>query len=207
MHFITISPKDALYPKKVKKWYANQPLPPLHADGNLDLLREDNSPLTALFASRTCPGSLLLPALDTAVLFRDNEQIVISGFHSPLEQECLQILLRGSQPLIVCPARSIHSMRVPGWWKQAMEKKRLLVLSKFPREKQRTSKALARERNQLVAALADTVLIIHASPAGQISSLAANAIKHDKKVFALDAKENNHLFRQGALPWIVGEGA
>lgn len=173
----------------------------------LDLLRKDNSPLIVLFGSRTCPGSLLLPALDTAVLFRDNGESVISGFHSPLEQECLHVLLRGSQSIILCPARSINTMRMPGVWKQAMEEKRLLVLSKFSREKQRTSKALARERNQLVAALADTILIIHASPAGQTSTLVADAVKQHKKVFALDAWENDHLFQQGALPWVAGEEA
>jgi len=205
MDTITISPKDVLYPEKVKTWYANQPLPPLYANGRLDLLRKDHSPLIALFGSRTCPGSLLLPALDTAALFRDNGQSVISGFHSPLEQECLHVLLRGSQPIIICPARSIHTMRIPAVWKQAMEEKRLLILSKFPKEKQRTSKSLARERNQLVAALADTVLIIHAAPTSQISDLASDAVEHHKKVFALDARENDHLFQQGVLPWIAGE--
>jgi len=33
---------------------------------------------------------------------------VISGFHTPAEKECLRILLRGAQPIIICPARSIE---------------------------------------------------------------------------------------------------
>jgi len=52
------------------------------------------------------------------ILGRDDGVTVISGFHTPVEKECLRILLRGSQPVIICPARSIEGMRIPPTWKQ-----------------------------------------------------------------------------------------
>ena len=34
------------------------------------------------------------------------------SIRSPIEEECLRILQRGKQPLIVCPARAIDTMRI-----------------------------------------------------------------------------------------------
>lgn len=54
----------------------------------------------ALFCSIRCPGDLILAAYDYAKKLRDAGTAVISGFHSPVEKECLRILLRGTQPII-----------------------------------------------------------------------------------------------------------
>jgi predicted Rossmann fold nucleotide-binding protein DprA/Smf involved in DNA uptake len=72
----------------------------------------------ALFCSARCPGDLILKAYDLAKKLRDDGVTVISGFHSPIEKECLRILLRGKQPLIICPARSLANLRVPTEWKR-----------------------------------------------------------------------------------------
>jgi hypothetical protein len=48
-----------------------------------------------------------------------------------MERECLALLLRGTQPVIVCPARSIGRMRIPAAWKEATARGRLLALSPF----------------------------------------------------------------------------
>ena len=51
---------------------------------------------TALFCSAHTPGDAILRAHDAARRLRDEGVTVISGFHSPIEKECLQILLRGT---------------------------------------------------------------------------------------------------------------
>jgi len=51
---------------------------------------------------------------------------VISGFHSLVEQECLAVLLRGPQPVIVCPARGLARMRLKREYKEPMVAGRLL---------------------------------------------------------------------------------
>ena len=56
---------------------------------------------------------------------------LIGGFHSPMEKECLDLLLRGSRPIIICPARSIDRMRIPKPWKAPLADGRLLVMSPF----------------------------------------------------------------------------
>ncbi|KAB2933440.1 MAG: DNA-binding protein [Candidatus Contendobacter sp.] len=127
---------------------------------------------TALFCSARCPGDALLRAHDTAARLRDQGETVISGFHSPVERDCLNILLRGRQPLIICPARALDGMRLPSAWQTAINAGRLLLLSPFEKTPRRVTADSARRRNALVAALADRVFIAHAAHGGQIAALA-----------------------------------
>ena len=138
------------------------PLPPETAHvGNLRLLDE---PLTALFCSRRCPGDLILKTYDLARAMRDAGVPVVGGFQTPMEQECLRLLLRGGQPVVVCPARGVEGMRVPREWRAALDDGRMLALSPFPSAQRRQTAALAARRNEFVAALAARVFIAHAAP-------------------------------------------
>jgi len=51
-----------------------------------------------------------LETFDAITAMRDEGRTLIGGFHSPMEWECLVILLRGRQPAIWVPARSIVGM-------------------------------------------------------------------------------------------------
>ena len=70
-------------------------------------------PNISLFCSVRCPGDKILSAYDSARRLRDEAVTVISGFHSPVEKECLRILLRGKQPIIICLARAMEKIRIP----------------------------------------------------------------------------------------------
>ena len=72
--------------------------------GNISLLEK---PLTALFCSNRCPGDLILKTYDIAKAMRDAGVPVVGGFQTPMGKECLRLLLLGSQPVVVCPARGI----------------------------------------------------------------------------------------------------
>ncbi len=67
----------------------------------------DSRPL-AIFCSSRCPGSLIVQASDLAHALADRGAAVIGGFHTPVEAACLEILLAGAGPLIVCPARGMY---------------------------------------------------------------------------------------------------
>lgn len=140
----------------------------LTAVGNLDALEEAK---TALFCSASTPGSAILPAHDAARHMRESGATVISGFHSTIEKECLQILLRGKQPIIICPGRAIQAVRISQDLRAALEAGRLLLLSPFASTPRRVTKESATLRNELVAALADEAFIAHASPGGETARL------------------------------------
>lgn len=105
--------------------------------------------------------------------WRDEGRSVISGFHSPVEKECLRILLRGKQPIVICPARSIEGMRIPADWRPAIESGRMLLLSPFPAKIRRPTSALCDQRNQFAAALASKFHVPYATPNGHLESLIA----------------------------------
>ena len=163
-----ITPGDAHWPRQLTERLGIFVPTRLSALGNLELLA---LPKTALFCSTRCPGKVILTAYDQAAKWRDAGRCIISGFHSPVEKECLQILLRGSHPIIICPARSLPQRVLPDW-KKPLTAGRLLILSCFPESERRVTTELAARRNEFVAALADEVWFAHITPGGQMEQLA-----------------------------------
>ncbi len=172
MNPTVFTPNDVRYPARLRERLGE------HAPRTLTALGDPASlsqPKTALFCSVRCPGDAILGAYDTARKLRDEGVTVVGGFHSPVEKECLRILLRGKQPIVICLARSMEKIRLPSAWRVALDAGRLLILSPFEKRPRRPTVESARQRNELVAALSDEVLIIHATPGGQIEQISALA--------------------------------
>ena len=165
---IALNANDTRYPARLRERLGDTAPAQVFALGNLNLLA---LPKTAIFCSTRCPGDAILRAYDQAAKWRDAGRCVISGFHSPVEKECLRILLRGLQPIIICPARSLPK-RAPAEWQKPLANGRLLILSCFSTEEGRPTKELAARRNEFVAALADEVWFAHITPGGQMERLA-----------------------------------
>lgn len=164
---VVISPEDEIYPKDwLAAWFPT--LPALHTLGNLDLLR---LPLTALFCSRKCPGDAILKAYDLAQELREKEIPVIGGFHTPVEKDMLEILLRGKGPIVICPARGLEGMRMPPALREGVDQGRILILSTAPHQKKRITQELAEERNIFVAALATELKFVYTEPDGNLEKL------------------------------------
>ena len=168
-----INAADSRYPWQLARRLGPDSPARLSALGNLDLLA---LPKTAFFCSSRCPGDVILRAYDQAARWRDAGRCVISGFHSPVEKECLQILLRGTQPIIICPARSLPH-RVPPEWQTPLSAGRLLILSIFVEGTRRITAELASRRNEFVAGLADEVCIAHTTAGGQLEKLKHGMLK------------------------------
>ena len=169
-------------------------LPEVNSKGNLSLLDES---LTALFCSSRCPGDLILKTYDLARAMREAGVPVIGGFQTPMERECLRLLLRGEQPVVVCPARSIDNMRIPRDWRPALDDGRLLVLSPFPATVRRPTAELAAQRNELVASLASRVFIAHAARGSKTEAFARRLAEAGKPMLTLDSPANEHLLETG----------
>jgi predicted Rossmann fold nucleotide-binding protein DprA/Smf involved in DNA uptake len=80
-------------------------------------------------------------------------------------------LLRGNQPVIICLARALGKIRLSSDWRRALEAGRLLLLSPCEKRPPRPDKKSTAYRNELVAALCDEVLIVHATPGGDIERI------------------------------------
>jgi len=141
----------------------------LAAIGSIELLTGTR---TALLCSARTPGEAILKSHDAARYLRNHGYTVISGFHSPIEKECLKILLRGRQPIIICPARAIENMRIPKECRPAFNAGRILFLSPFQHEPRRVTRESAMRRNEIVAALADAAFIPHIALGGETARIA-----------------------------------
>ena len=140
--------------------------------GNASLLDE---PLGALLCSNRCPGEKILQATDLAQKWRSENRSVISGFHTPVEKECLRTFLRGPQHLVVCPARGLDPFQLPTDWQTKFDRHELLIVSPFASSIRRPTKETAEARTRLVLSLAQSRAIIYAQPGGLIDRILAES--------------------------------
>jgi hypothetical protein len=128
----------------------------------------------ALICSQKCPGNVILKTYDFARLVRDySGTAIVSGFHSPIEKDCLPILLRGPSFVIIVQAHRLSTSRLPRDWQRAIDTGRLLLPSPFTEKHKRVTAPLATKRNRFVAAISDEVLNIYALAPGRPKPLSA----------------------------------
>ena len=176
------------YPSQAKHYLGEQAPASINILGNADILHHSR---LALFCSVKCPGNLILQTYDLAQSLREAGIKVISGFHSPMERECLMILLRGTQPVIVCPARGIRGMRL---------KKEVLFLSPFTEEQRRITTETAIMRNRFVSAVADSIFVAYAAPGSKMEQLCKEILVWRKPLYMLENVANDKLISIGAIP-------
>ena len=197
-----ITQRDPNYPAQLKGYLKAEAPETIWARGNIALLTDRdtrlNGDIWALFCSSRCPAQIILKTHELAQQFRASGVSTIGGYHSPVEKECLRVLLRGSQPIILCPARSIEKMRPNPAWKGALAEGRLLILSIFDSKHRRSTAALASQRNAFVAALTDKICIAHASEGSKTLQFAQQVSEWGKPLFTFDTPANKLLFQCGA---------
>lgn len=137
--------------------------------GNQGLLE---SPMTAFFASRQCPGTAIRAAMDWALHQARAKNVVISGFHSTLEQSVLKVLTQARSPVVVVLARPVDGAKLPPDWAEPLALGHLAVVSAATKASRLTGEA-ATARNNLVAQLATYIVVAHASPGGVLATLVA----------------------------------
>lgn len=196
MEILSISSGSALYPRALATLGVKAPRT-LSLLGNPEIL---GTRKLGLFCSKKCPGTLIIRTHDLAHALRDAGITVIGGFHSPVEEECLTVLLKGTQPVIICPVRSLESMRIPAAWRALIQQGRLLLLSPFDKKHRRATADLAQKRNEFVASLVDVIFVAHAAPGSTTESLCRQFLARSKPVLTFDSPENAHLVSLGAKP-------
>ncbi len=156
-----------------------------------------NVPKIAFFCSSTCPGSILNKAYDLANGLRQNLMAVISGFHSPVEREWLQILLNSATPIIRCPARELSRRRLTEEDKRMLAKRRLLLVN-FAESSRRANEQSAFYRNVCIAVLAEKIFIAHAPPKSKTEALCRQILHWGKIVYTFADDYNGSLIQLGA---------
>lgn len=132
--------------------------------GNKNIL---NNYKIGFLCSRKVPADIILKTYDWAIKQRDEGKCIISGFHSKIEQDVFEILIKGNQPIILVLARGL----LKRWDKhllKLLQENRLLIISPFNSKNTRPTNQTAIKRNQLIAEISDKIYIPYASSSGMI---------------------------------------
>jgi len=140
--------------------------------GNVALLTE---PLLGLIASRQCPGHVLLQTLELAAQWAHSQQVVLSGFHSPLEQQVLRSMLRRKGRVVRVLSRSFgaEGYQPDASEQAAFEEGRMAVISAFGADTPRTTRQSALDHNRCVLTLARKIVVPFVALSSPLAALMA----------------------------------
>lgn len=114
-----------------------------------------------------------------------NQILVVSGFHSPIEKNALQIIANCSGRAIQIQARSLYKMRMLKYLKGIYEKGNMLLISCTSPSAHRPSLELTRKRNIIACALAENVLVLSQNPKSKTIQLAKQLIEAGRNVYTI----------------------
>ena len=118
----------------------------------------------------------------------------MSGFQSPLEREVVDILLKGTSPLILALARRMWDERhIPALFRQPLADGRLLVLSPVSQSISRVDARSAALRNRYILDHAESLFLGALDPSGSLKEL-MSLPPHLYKCGGSDGYALTHLF-------------
>ena len=164
----TLRPTQVPFPERADRALAGPKPASLRAVGNPALLDE---PLLGLLASRDCPGRILLDTFELVPQWVSEDRVILSGFHSPLEQQVLRSVLRRHGRVVKVLARGMGEYHPPAQEREPLTNGTMLVLTAHPDRVLRTTRETALARNRLVLALATELIVPHVAPASGLARL------------------------------------
>lgn len=135
--------------------------------GNKEILKNYK---VGILCSRKVPADIILKTYDWAIEQRDKGVCIISGFHSKIEKDVFDIILKGTQPIIIVLARSMKRR-----WDEkilkALEVNRLLIVSPFNSNTKRITKESSLIRNKYILSKSDKIFVPYTSPSGMLTQI------------------------------------
>lgn len=159
-----------------------------------------------VICSVRCPGEIILQTYELMKAVRNSGITIISGFHSPMEQECLNILLRGTCGVVICPARSLPKRLEPEYQKP-IEDNRMLMLSAFGEKHNRPTAQTGVIRNRFVADIADLLFVPYAAPGGKTEAMCREIVNGGKPFYTFAGDHTSNLSAIGVRQLSLEEAA
>ena len=147
--------------------------------GNISLL---DQPKHGFLCSRCTKSSVILPCLDWAVSHAHGDAVVMSTFHSEMEDAVLDMLLPGTCPIILVLGRSLYKT-VPEKLRPALESGRLLIISIS--NQRRISRESAFAANEYICKNSGSITFGYLSQESSLQTLFDDAVAKNKQVQVL----------------------
>lgn len=143
--------------------------------------------------SRSTSSSAILPSLDWASYAAQGSAPIASTFHSKLEVAVLDILMRGTCPIILVLARQPYKI-LPDKLKEAVASGRLEILSVS--DDSRISKESALQANQYICDHAQSLTFGFLSQESSLYPLYLQAAQSGKHIDILSSRQIFPIFQQ-----------
>ena len=144
--------------------------------GNISLL---DQPKHGFLCSRCTKSSVILPCLDWAVGHAHGDAVVLSTFHSEMENAVLDMLLPGTCPIILVLGRSLYKV-VPEKLRPALDSGRLLIVSIS--NQGRISRESAFAANEYICKNSDSITFGYLSHNSSLRTLYDDVVAKNKQV-------------------------
>lgn len=136
--------------------------------GNIELM---NLHKVGYFAASKIASLSVLPTLDWVIeIAKRDDVVIISGFHSKLERDVLNYLLKGKCGIICVLARGIYK-QIPAKYKEAFHNNRILFISLESDKTLKYGREQTAKRNEFIASSADELVFSSVTPESSLYSL------------------------------------
>lgn len=152
--------------------------------GNISLLDQLLRPSSGqavhgFLCSRCTKSSVILPCLDWAVGYAHGDTVIMSTFHSEMEEAVLDMLLPGTCPIILVLGRSLYK-KIPEKLQPALDNGRLLIVSIS--NQGRISRESAYACNEFICKNSASITFGYLSHDSSLKSLYEEAVLQNKLV-------------------------
>jgi predicted Rossmann fold nucleotide-binding protein DprA/Smf involved in DNA uptake len=158
-------------------------------------------PLLGIISARQIDSDL---ASKTAQLLKQlaslKDVAFVSGWHSPLEEEALRILLAQEATIVLCVAKSLDRFVPSMGVESRVTDGKALLLTHCSTKAKRITRNASMRRNELIVELAKALLVLSAPEGSASLSLAKSALRRGKLVVTPEHPMNKELLASGALP-------
>ena len=144
--------------------------------GNISLLDQSKH---GFLCSRSTKSCVILPCLDWAVGHAHGDAVVMSTFHSEMEDAVLDMLLPGTCPIILVLGRSLYKV-VPEKLRPALDSGRLLIVSIS--NQGRISRKSAFAANEYICKNSDSITFGYLSHNSSLRTLYDDVVANNKQV-------------------------
>ena len=124
----------------------------------------------------------------------------VGGWHSPLEEEALRVLIAREASIVFCVSKSLDRFVPSIELESRVSQGQALLLTHCSPKAKRITRDASIRCNQLVVELAKALLILSAPEGSASLNLARSALRQGKTVHTLEHRLNKELLTAGAVP-------
>jgi predicted Rossmann fold nucleotide-binding protein DprA/Smf involved in DNA uptake len=189
--------REVTPPRAADGFFRGKP-PRLWGVGDPTLL---NHNLLGIISARQTDPELALKASQLLKQLASLKDVAfVSGWHSPLEEEALRILLAQEATIVLCVAKSLDRFIPSMGVESRVTDGKALLLTHCSTKAKRITRNASMRRNELIVELAKILLVLSAPEGSASLSLAKSALRRGKVVVTPEHPMNKELLASGALP-------